>query len=102
MSGVNTMKSQNWIYIDPCSKSQMIKGKIYIVTVMEEHQFLKQSQTRISTSRICNGSNCFIWILKILQSDELPPKIIPQVIINEHKINQSSLMFLVTWKIWQP
>jgi len=31
-----------------------------MVTVMEEHQFLKQSQTRISTSRICNGSNYFI------------------------------------------
>ena len=59
MSGVNTMKSQNWIHIDPCSKSQMIKRKIYIVTVMEEHQFLIQSQTRISTSRICNGSNYF-------------------------------------------
>jgi len=52
-------ESQNWIYIDPYSKSQMIKGKIYIVTVMEEHQFLKQSQTRISTLRISNGSNYF-------------------------------------------
>jgi hypothetical protein len=52
-------ESQNWIYIGPYSKSQMIKGKIYIVTVMEEHQFLKQSQTRISTLRISNGSNYF-------------------------------------------